>query len=652
MSRILVIDDDAGNRLIVKSRLCDLGYDVVPVDSGASGLMEAREHGLDLVLVSASLGSGIDAIEVCRRFKSLPETHALPVLIYSNLPAAQEELTRAYEAGCDHFVGKQELPVLDLMVRALLRTKAVHDDLADQNRALEQHNRRLREERQRVADLETSVRESGQQALLARELSAGRPDGVLLVDAEGLVRRADRGASEYFGNRIEGKNLGRLAPASGLEAFVRDARTESREGFRFDLAPLGNRSARSLTASVVPLVSNTGEDDEGFRVVLLLDAGRRRVAAEILRVQEPGIPRHQLGPLVEAAREQFAPETFVGEHDEVLRARREAREYGEHHEPVLIFGETGVGKSRLAFTMHYSSPSTGPLLDLRCSALGRESLERELRGYVKGAFEEAVVDRPGLLQMASDGCLLVDDLEALSLDAQQVLVEFLETRKVARLGSERRESSDARLILTLRAHPEQALAEGRLHPELARRVTRRVALPPLRERPDDIGRLALHFVSRFGPTTGVQQVLDEALAVLATHDWPGNVRELAAAMECACRAAREGTLSAECLPATVRESWDGTGGHELQPARKGEAVDGTHSVGPRIEGRSSTVVPAPPRARPWDVSDEDPISLDHYEMKVLLRALDAVEGDKLKAAKLLKVGKSTLYRKLKRFNIP
>jgi len=264
MSRILIIDDDPGNRLIVKSRLTDLGYEVLVAESGATGLVEARNCGAGLFLVSASLGSGIDAVEVCRRLKAIPETTAVHVLIYSNLPVSPEELARAYGAGCDAFVPKLEMPALDHVVRVQLRNKAIQEDLAEQNRVLDQHNRRLREESQRTSDREVSRVESGEAALVLRELAANRPNGVLLVDADGFVRQADRGACEVFGNRIEGKNLGFLAPASGLEAFVRDARSEARDGFRFDISALGGRAARSLTASVIPLVTKPGVEDRGF----------------------------------------------------------------------------------------------------------------------------------------------------------------------------------------------------------------------------------------------------------------------------------------------------------------------------------------------------------------------------------------------------
>src|SRR5690606_5913421 len=101
MSRILVIDDDPGNRLIVRSRLSDLGYEVLTEESGANGLVEARSAKVDLLMVAAGIGPGIDATEVCRRLKGIPETSGIPLIIYSNLPANPEELARAYDAGCD-----------------------------------------------------------------------------------------------------------------------------------------------------------------------------------------------------------------------------------------------------------------------------------------------------------------------------------------------------------------------------------------------------------------------------------------------------------------------------------------------------------------------------------------------------------------------
>ncbi|MEM7516411.1 MAG: response regulator [Planctomycetota bacterium] len=264
MSSILVIDDEPGSRLIVQSRLKDAGHRTSIADTGAKGLSEARAGAFDVLLVAAGLESGIDGGEVCRRLKAMPETQSTPVVLYCGRPVSADELTRGYEAGAEYYLSKTEMPVLDHIVRVLLAMKARQDDMAEQLRGLEGQTRRQQEERQRAAETELS---ESDQNLIFRDLAAGHPDGILVVGSEGFVRQADRGACELLGNRLEGKNLGSLAPASGLEAFVRDARSDVREGFRFDLAGRKGRSPRSLTASVVPLVSPPGEQDPGLRVV-------------------------------------------------------------------------------------------------------------------------------------------------------------------------------------------------------------------------------------------------------------------------------------------------------------------------------------------------------------------------------------------------
>ncbi len=650
MSRILVIDDDPGNRLVVKSRLSDLGYEVFLAETGAEGLVEARNLGFDLFLVAASLGSGVDAIEVCRRLNGLPETGSVPVILYSHLPASQEELTRAFEAGCDAFVPKQQMPVLDQVIRVQLRAKAILEDLTEQNRVLDQNNRRLREEGQRSADRETSISEGGESMLVLRELASNRPDGVMLVDSEGFVRQADRGACEVFGNRIEGKNLGFLAPASGLEAFVRDARSESRDGFRFDISALGGRAARSLRASVVPLITKPGANDRAFKVVLLLDAGKRRIAGELMRISEPGIPRQQLGSLLEAARETYCPHSLVGNSAGARRAREVVAHFARRRQPVLVTGEAGVGKTRVARTMHYGGPFSGPFLRLRCSGLDPANLERELFGYVKGAFADAKDDRPGLVQQAADGTLYLEEVCALPIATQELLCEMIEQGSVKRVGSERAEKVEVGVVASTAMDLQAALAEGRLSRKLFGLLEENhIHLPPLIDRQEDIIPLASLFVTRYGRPHGVRVIEEEAVELLMRYEWPGNVREFEDCIRSACARAKEAEITVSSLPPALLDGTDGLPAHELKPmARRtsssGEAVSG----GVPVPSASSASMR---RRQPWDINEDDPISLDLYEMKALLRALDHVGGDKLAAARLLNVGKSTLYRKLKRFDI-
>lgn len=648
MSRILVIDDEPGNRLIVKSRLCDLGYEVLTEENGATGLVEARSRGVDLVMIAASLGAGIDAIELCRRLKAIPETGALPVLIYSNLPGGQEEQARAYQAGCDAFVPKAQMPVLDQIVRVQLRTKAMLDDLGEQLRVQEQANRRLAEEHQKRADLELSSRSSGEQSLMARELSAGRPDGALLVDADGFVRSADRGACAFFGTRVEGRNLGSLAPATGLEAFVRDARTEAREGFRFDLPAAGRRSARSISASVLPLVTSNGTEERGLKVLLLLDAARRRLANEILRGAGPGVTRHQLAPLIDAARLRYRPEVFVGESESARAAREAAAELSANRDPLLLVGPDGVGKAHLGRTVHFAGTTPGAFLEVRCSAYEPETLEAELFGCVKGAFPEAVADRQGLFHLAADGTLFLEEVSALPIPLQERLALFLEEGRVMRQGTERPEQLDLRVVATSSQPLEGALAEGRFLPRLLELMGRKaIALAPLRERPEDVLPLALHFLALYGLPRGLREFDSEVLGVLHQHAWPGNVDELEECVRRACEHATDGVITRDCLPQSVLDNCEGLASVDIIPTRRrpGSAAGGEQSV------LVQPVGPAGRRRHSWDITEEDPISLDHYEMKVLMRALEHVGGDKLEAARLLKVGKSTLYRKLKRFDL-
>lgn len=658
MIRILVVDDDSGHRLVLRSRLAERGYEVTLAESGARGLMDARAAAFDLFLVASNLGSGIDGHEVCRRLKGIPETSAVPVVLFNHHSLAHENLERGFDVGCDAFVIGGELSGLEHQLRLLIRQRRLQQELSDQVRALQEQNRRLCDERLRNQDHENHGRDAnGEHAAAMRELAAGRPEGILVVDAEGTVRQADRGASEFLGGRIEGRQLGSLVPASGLEAFVRDARIEAREGFRFDVAARRGRTARSLTATVIPLVVHPGEHDPGLRIVMIFDAAKRRLAAEILRVQDPGIPRQALGSLLEAAREMFRPDMLIGHSRLMCDLRESVLIACRCSAPVLLRGERGTGKERIARTLHYGGSSTGAYLQIRCGGLTPEDLELELFGHVKGAHPAAVADRPGLFHMAQDGTLYLEEIGDLPLDLQDRLARFLEEGTILRKGTHRAERMDVRVIVSSVAPLEGAVQEGRFKPELFAHLSKvSLCAPALAQRPEDIEPLAHHCLRRFGAPRQIQEFTEEALWILRQHDWPGNVAELEDCVEQACARATESVVRVEDLPRGLRDQHLHVSERQLIPVKRPEGPQalGTHTVGtPKLE--PEPVIPRTARSSRephlWDITDEDPISLDLYEKKALLRALEQVHGDKLAAARLLKVGKSTLYRKLKRFGI-
>jgi DNA-binding NtrC family response regulator len=657
LSRILVVDDDSASRLVLKSRLGEQGFEVAIAESGARGLMEAREGAFDAFLVSADLSSGLPGWEVCRRIKGVPATSLLPVLLFSHSIPENDVLERGYEAGCAAFVAGNELPALEHVLRLALKQRRQLSELADEVHLLHEQMRRLQEERHRPHERENGSREGEDHASVLRELASGRPDGLMVVDAEGSVRQADRGASELLGMRLTGSHLGSLVPASGLEAFVRDARIEVREGFRFDLLPRKCRTPRSLSATVVPLVVHPGQHDPGLRVVLLYDAHKRKIAAEMLQVPGSVIPRQEMGSLREAARETFRPESLIGASSALASLRAAVIHSSQSGEPVLISGDPGTGKERIARTLHYCGSSTGLFLQIRCSALTPEDLDIELFGHAKGAFAGVASERPGLVHMAQDGTLYLEEVCEMQASTQQKLLRLLKEGTIQRHGAQRPERINVRIVASTSRPLDPLVQDGRFSRDLHQQFRpHSLVAPPLAGRSEDIVLLARHFVARFGSRANVHDFTDEALWLLRQHSWPGNVAELEDCIEQACARAQGGSVQADDLPRPLREMQREVPVRDIIPVKRpeGPLAQGTHSPSvPAHEAPQSTSsVPASDREpRQWDITEDDPVSFDVYEKKVLLRALHAVGGDKLAAARLLNVGKSTLYRKLKRYGI-
>jgi two-component system response regulator HydG len=380
-------------------------------------------------------------------------------------------------------------------------------------------------------------------------------------------------------------------------------------------------------------------------VVLLLDATRRRVASELMRAMESVIPRREVGVLREAARLTFAPATLVGQSPAMQRARAQAVEAAQTRATVFVHGPEASGKEHVARAVHFGGETDGPFLPVNCAGLSEQNLESELFGQVKGASSEALTDRPGALQQANHGTLYLQNVTALTPDLQERLLQALREGKVQRAGSKRVERVEVRVVASDPKDLGTAVREG-LRADLAEALGEvEVALPPLADRREDIRELALHFAARHGPGRNLG-ISDDALAKLEGYRWPGNVRELASVIERACLATDGEVNDVEHLPAPLGDAQVRIGTHELVPAAPPSSagtVGGTHTASGSLAGSMDQ--------RPWDIGPEEPVSLDLYEKKALLRALHETGGDKLAAARLLGVGKSTLYRKLKRYGI-
>ncbi|MGH7700661.1 MAG: sigma-54 interaction domain-containing protein [Gemmatimonadales bacterium] len=218
---------------------------------------------------------------------------------------------------------------------------------------------------------------------------------------------------------------------------------------------------------------------------------------------------------------------------------------------VLITGETGTGKELVARALHYGGPrAAAPFVELNCAALPPQLLESELFGHERGAFTDARTAKPGLFEVAEGGTLFLDEIHQLALDLQAKLLRGLEQKSVRRLGATTSRTFDVRIVAACNADLAAEVRAGRIREDLYYRLNVvTLELPPLRERGDDVLRLAEFFVRRFGEQYHVPQppLTPEVRGALLAHAWPGNVRELRNTVERGILLSPPGTLTLEEL---------------------------------------------------------------------------------------------------------
>jgi len=305
--------------------------------------------------------------------------------------------------------------------------------------------------------------------------------------------------------------------------------------------------------------------------------------------------------------------TRSGKMQEVLRM---VERVAPTESSVLLLGESGTGKELVARAIHERSPRTErPFVPIHCGALPREVLESELFGHEKGAFTGAVNAKPGLIELADGGTLLLDEIGDMEPDSQVKLLRVLETGMFFRVGGTRPRRVDVRLVAATNRDLAAAMRTGQFREDLFYRInTITVLLPPLRERREDIALLAQHFLET-NATYGLKRLSVAALAALDAYDWPGNVRELLHVIERGVILCKDDEITPVDLPPEI--------------ARPSGA-----SVGPA----SAVAVPGAP-------------TLEAMERQHIVATLRQVGGHRGKAAALLGIDPKTLYRKILGYQI-
>ncbi len=331
-----------------------------------------------------------------------------------------------------------------------------------------------------------------------------------------------------------------------------------------------------------------------------------------------------------ALHERYGEERIIGQAPAIRRAIELALSVADTQTTVLIEGESGTGKELLANLIHFNSGREDhPYIKLNCGAIPETLLESELFGHEKGAFTDARALRRGRFEEANGGTLFLDEVGEMSLSAQVRLLRVLQDGEFTRVGGSEVIKTDVRVVAASNVDLKRAVDLGTFRQDLFYRLSVfPVTLPPLRERPEDIHPLVIHFLEHYKQKTGrfISGMSKDALQALITYQWPGNVRELENAIERAVIIASGRQIELEDLPEAISKI-----ALEERDRIKVERAKAAS------EGRTTT----------FEVTV--PSSMEEIERQAIEATLDYTEGDKSHAARALGIGRKTLYRKLEQY---
>lgn len=306
---------------------------------------------------------------------------------------------------------------------------------------------------------------------------------------------------------------------------------------------------------------------------------------------------------------------IVGNNNKMRKIKEVIDSIKDSSSSVLIMGETGTGKELVARALHFTSrKKTTPFVDINCAAVPKELLEAELFGYEKGAFTGAFSRRIGKFEEASSGTLFLDEISELEISLQSKLLRVLQERELERLGSNKRIKIDCRLICSTNKDIRQEVRENRFRDDLFYRINViEIALPPLRERKDDLPLFVTEFIKEFCIRENKRiSVQSDTMKILRDYHWPGNVRQLRNIIERAVVLASGQYLTIRDLPNEILSAYN----------CKTDNND-AHSL----------------------------ISLKEMEIQAVRNAIHECQGNKSKAARMLGISRKAFYKRLKELSV-
>lgn len=416
-----------------------------------------------------------------------------------------------------------------------------------------------------------------------------------------------------------------------------------KDGIRKMAVPMQVGSQR-LLANLVPIVSlEKAETVIGVMVLITFRsmAVLKRAIQTLERSQKPNPPTGA------KRRGHYTFSDYIGEADNVVLTIEQCQRISHTDHPVLLIGETGVGKEIIADALYseYCQGQSIPFVKINCSAIPKDLLESELFGHEKGAFTGATGLKKGKFELAAGGVLLLDEIGEMSFELQSKLLRVLEAREFERIGGSRVIPMQARIIASTNQDLKQMVASGKFRMDLYYRLnTFEINIPPLRAHKSDIPLLIEHFKQLDGLTL---EFSEDAKGMLMNYVWPGNVRELRNVLN------RLSFLYPNTIIG-VQQVYNATGEmfHLVELPEYRNQTDPLPQ--PTMPKYGENTLPRKEAEKAQEVSEllaGEVLTMEGYERLILQKALDAAKGNPASAAKLLGISRASVYNKRKKYGI-
>ncbi len=577
-STVLIVDDNPTNLSIVVDYLEQAGFRTIVATDGALGLKRARYVRPSIILLDIMM-PGMDGYQTCRRLRQDEVTKDIPVIFMTALSDTDEKI-EGFNAGAVDYITKP------FQTEELLARVKTHLTICNLRNALAAENQRF----QRLA-------EATFEGIVLFEMPHRRICDLnqVVIDILG-----------YRPEELMGRDLLDLFPADWHET-MKQLLSSGVEDSAHEVEGLGKGG------NVLPLevqIKSMAWQNHTLNVAAFRDiAQRKEMEAEQARLKSENLT------LRATIQDRFKFDQIIGKSDLMQQIYAKIVNAAASDAGVLIYGESGTGKELIAQTIHQRCRRKDrPFVAVNCGAVPENLFEREFFGHRKGAFTNAGMDKPGYLDHAHQGTLFLDEVSALSPAMQVKLLRVLQEKRYRPLGDTRERSVNARIIAATNIDLKELLHQKLMREDFFYRIRVIViAIPPLRDRREDIPLLIDHFLCEYGGNTGPFKLPAAVVEALCNYHWPGNVRE----------------LQNELQRYLAEQRLEFIGNDHLH------AHQGDPNVGSSILNGHSTFRQA----------------VEAFEKQLIESVLLQTNGHIEKTSAQLKIPRKTLYRKIRRYRL-